>query len=181
MTDFVMSTEDSGEKILPKTGLTQCVLTGIIDMGSQEYEYKGEKKKARKVELQFTLPQLTHTWEEEEGPQPFVLYRDVTMSMHKKSILRSIIQGILGKELDGPFDLESIAGMNSMVNIVHVERNGTHYANMDSFSPLMDGIEEAKYVCNILHLGEKFDQELFLSLPEWKQAIIKDAPEFIPF
>lgn len=179
---FKMSTQDKGfERVNPKAGLTQCVLTGIIDLGTQEVSYEGQVKKVKQVALEWKLPTQHHIFDEEEGPQPLMLYRDVTASLHPKAVLNSIVTGMLGKSLPEEYELSDLLGANAMVNVVHVEKDGKTYANAASFSPLMDGVDAVEYEIRILELGENFDEDVFNELPEWKQEVIKKAPEFIPF
>lgn len=178
---FKMSTQDTGlERVNPKTGLTQAVLTGIIDLGTQEEVYDGIAKKVKKIALEFKLPTQHHIFDEEKGPEPLMLFRDVTASLHPKATLTGIVTGMLGKSLPEEYELSDLIGTNCMVNVVHVEKDGKTYANAASFSPLMDGVEAVEFETRILDLGE-FNEDVFNLLPEWKQDVIKKAPEFIPF
>ena len=178
---FVMSTEDTGlQRVNPKAGLTQAVLTGLIDLGTQEETFDGITKKVKKVALEWKLPTQHHIFDEAEGPQPLMLFRDVTASLHPKATLTNIVTGMLGTSLPAEFDLRDLLGVNCMVNVALVEKNGKTYANAASFSPLMDGIEKVDYPTRSLDL-DNFDEEVFSSLPEWKQEIIKKSPEFTPF
>jgi len=177
-----MSTEDKAlERVNPKTGLTQCVLTGIIDLGTQTVTYEGQSKQVKQVALEFKLPTQHHIFDEERGAEPLMLFRDVTASLHPKAVLTSIVTGMLGKSLPAEYDLQDLIGTNAMVNVVHVEKDGKTYANAASFSPLMDGVDAVEYETRVLELGPNFDNNVFDALPEWKQEVIKKAPEFIPF
>ena len=180
---FGMSTEPTGEfeKALPAAGLTQGVLTGLIDLGTQESEFEGKKKQQRKVTLEFTLPTQLHVYKEEDGEQPMKIYRDVTLSLNPKATLNGIVTGILGKSLPEQYNLTDLLGVNCAVNIVHVVKGDKTYANAASFSPAMAEWEKIEFPTRVLTLGEDFSQDVFNDLPEWKQEIIKKSPEFLPF
>ena len=162
------------EKIEPKVGLTQAVVSGIVDMGTQETNF-GAK---RQVMLTWELPLQTHVFDEDKGAQPLVRNKTYTMSLHEKSGLRKAVRGILGKDIEGEFDLFDLIGANCMLNLIEVERDGKKYINIDGITPLMDGMakkepEEIKK----LDLDE-FDMNDYMELYGWVQERIAASPEY---
>jgi len=179
MSNFTKSTADNGaEKVLPKAGLTQCVVTGLIMLGTKTETYKdGTSKDVFKLGLEMKLPTQHHIFDEEIGPEPLMLYRDVTFSLHPKATLNTIVTNMLGKSLPGEFDILEILGLNCMVNIVHVVKGDNTYANAASFSPLMDGVDAVELPTRSFDIYSP-DLEILALLPEWKQEQIKATKEF---
>lgn len=115
-----------------------CV--GVIDLGTQTYEYNGSSISNRKVLLQWELVNEAMT----DG-RPFMVSAEFTLSLHEKSKLRPFLENWRGRpftaeELAG-FNLESLAGMGCMLNVVHeTSKKGKAFANVKSASRLPKGM-----------------------------------------
>lgn len=167
------NTKDT-ERVEPKAGLTQAVVSGIVDLGTQEGKF-GAK---RQVMLTWELPLQTHVFDEEKGAQPLIRTKTYTMSLHEKSGLRKAVRGILGKDIEGEFDLFDLLGTNCMINLIKVERDGKTYINIDSLSPLMEGLQKYEAAeLKKLDLDE-FDMNDYMPLYGWVQEMIAQSPEY---
>src|SRR5688572_23018431 len=79
-----------------------------------------------------------------ENGKPFLVRRRYTCSLHEKAALRGDLESWRGRaftdqELQA-FDLESLLGVNCLLNILHECRNGSTYANVSSIMRLPKGM-----------------------------------------
>jgi hypothetical protein len=144
----------------PPAGNYVGVLYRIIDWGTQKSEL-GEK---REVALCFELSdELMSTG------KPFSVTKIYNQSLNKKATLRQHLECLgIGISTGKSFDLCSLLGRAAMVNVIHVEREGTVRAKIASLSALPKGMS-APVPVNPLSLSlvrGEFDQEVFDSLHE---------------
>lgn len=128
----------SGTFEMPPAGPVAARCSRLIDLGSQESDYQGEKKMQRKILLSWELAELR------TDGTPFVISRRFGLSLHEKAALRGFLQAWRGRpftpeELAG-FDLRRLLAAPGMLNIMHTERAGKQYANIASISPLPKGM-----------------------------------------
>ena len=166
------------------THLARCV--SIVDQGTQETEFNGEKKIARKVRFTWETPEETAVFKQENGEQPFLVSKVFTLSLHEKASLTKTIESWLGRKLtdeekSNGYDITSFLGKECIINIVHKESGDKIYANVDSVSPLMKGMTAPKQITeSVLFSLEKgeYDQSIFDGLGEWLKNIIIQSPEY---
>lgn len=116
-------------------GVQQGVCIDVIDHGTVEVTYSGETKSQHKVTLRFASE-----LEMEEGKY-FQVQRRFTLSLHKKSSLRPFLDSWRGKpfteEEAEAFDLETLLGVNAMLNVMHEEgAEGKVYARIAAIMPV---------------------------------------------
>lgn len=160
----------------------------LIDLGSQESTYEGEKKMQRKILLSWELSELR------TDGTPFIISRRFGLSLHEKAALRQFLQAWRGRpftqeELD-LFDLRKLLSAPALLNIMHTERAGKQYANIASISPLPKGMTapdltaaplafdiDADDATAILETLSEGMQATICASPEWRERIRKsDAP-----
>lgn len=175
------------EKQLPKSGVTLATLVQMIDLGTSEKDYNGDKKLTRDLYLTFELPaQLASFGNNEDGTpkelQPFHIYKRYTQSLHPKSALHDLCTNMIDGSLPDTFDPFELVGHNLMINIVHVERDGNKHANIGSVMPLMEGIAGAEPIGKLVKfmIGAT-EGDSFESLPEWIRKVIEVSPEWKEF
>jgi hypothetical protein len=121
-------------------GNYQGVCYMVRDIGTQVTPFSdpetGLPKKIHQVVILYEIDeQMT---EGKYAGKRFVVNETLTLSFHEKAKLLQRIEGWFGRELSedelNGFDLESLIGMNCMVNIV---TNDKGYAKVASVSPLM--------------------------------------------
>jgi hypothetical protein len=143
----------------------------------------GEVKKQYKIWLDFELVDKTHVFKEGEEPKPFVVGSKLTFSMGSKANLRKIVEGIIGVTLldheAEAFDIEQLLGKACLVNIKNTTKGDKTYTNIETTTPLMEGMvaKEAFNPITKLSFGE-WNQGLFDSLPNFLKDIIQASPEY---
>lgn len=125
-------------------GSQVAVLVAIIDLGTQNEEYQGKAKKARKA---FFVWELVN--EKQPNGDPFFLGRDYSVVISQNSNLNKLIQGWRGKALaDGEeFDVEKMIGKSCLLQLVHTQSRGEKprtYARIDGVSAVPKGMAVGK-------------------------------------
>lgn len=119
------------------TGLFRMVCVDVIDNGVCETTY-GPKHK------------ITIRWQSDETNdkgQRLTVQKRYTASLNEKASLRHDLDSWRGKAFTEQearkFDLETLIGVNAMVNVVHrAGSDGKTWANVASLAPLMKGMEK---------------------------------------
>lgn len=138
----------------------------VIDIGTQQVEYKGEHKLQDKVILSFELPD-----EKMEDGRPFIIHQEYTASLNEKAKLRQHLESWRGKaftdeELAG-FDIGILIGQACIISITHKTSGaGNQYAIVSSIAKPMKG-QEVPELSNPTLKWEMGDDES--KLPEWIQ------------
>ena len=152
------------------------ILYSIVDLGTQEVQFKGETKYQPKVRLTFELP--NETKEFDGVVKPLVIGGKYTMSLSDKAILKPIIEGILGKKLTdaekanfSSDEFHKLMGKPVMLNVMHTvsQANGNTYANIASVSPLMKG----------LTVPNQFNENVIYDVSEGQTGAFESLPEFV--
>lgn len=172
------------KKVVPAgSHVARCY--SMIQIGTVESEYLGEKKTLHKVMIDFELPLETAVFREGEPEKPFVISKEYTLSFHEKSTLRSHLQSWRGKaftdEEAAKFDITKLVGATCMLNVVHkASTDGTKtYANIASISPIPKGLTCPEQVNPTRILAyDSWNQDVFMSLPEWLADKISATPEY---
>lgn len=158
---------------------------GMIQIGTVEQEYMGEKKKLHKVMVDFELPLETAVFKEGEEAKPFVISKDFTLSFNEKSTLRKMLESWRGKAFTDQeaanFDITKLVGAPCMLNIVHkASADGTKtYANITGITPIPKGLQCPEQINPTRVLAyDAWNQELFMTLPEWLADKISSTPEY---
>jgi hypothetical protein len=185
---LTVSESKTGTFEMPPSGPIAARCSRLIDLGTQESTYEGERKTQRKILLSWELSELR------TDGTPFVISRRFGLSLHEKSALRAFLQAWRGRpftaeELD-LFDLRKLMGAPCLLNIMHTERAGKQYANIASISPLPKGMTAPELSAPPLAfdieapdapaiLGTLSDglQETIIGSPEWQARMTQgDTP-----
>jgi hypothetical protein len=166
-------------RVLPPEGQHIARVYSIVYLGT----IKGQFGDTFKMRISWELPTELHSFKEGEPQKPFVISKETSLSMGKKSNLLPIVEGIIGTHLDETeaynFDFDELVGMTCQIHIVYEEKGDATYANVKSVSPLLKGV-----VCPpafnkpVLLSYEKWNQETFESLPEFLRKKIIETPEY---
>ncbi len=171
-------------QVEPGTYVARCY--SMIEIGTVETEFNGEKKKSRQVNITWELPTETAVFKEENGPEPFVVSKTYNLSMHEKSTLRKDLESWRGQgftEAEAKhFDITKLLGKPCILSIIH-EFGKTDptkkYVRISSISKLMKGQECPPQINQTRLLSfENWDENLFKALPEWLQDKIKSSEEY---
>jgi len=133
-------TRSEREQIPEGAHIARCY--GVVDIGTQEVEWQGNKKLQRKGVIFWEIPSERIEYEKdgEEVNAPRVINQKYTITLGEKGNLRRDLEAWRGKkftaeELSG-FDLQNLLGVPAYLQVVHREHNGKTYANVNGLMPL---------------------------------------------
>ena len=168
----------------------------FMNLGTRLQEYQGKLKDYPDTLVSFTLElpnelnefeyENKETGETEKVSKPFVISKEFTLSMGKKSNLRPFVEGIIGVQLTdaeaGSFDIETLVGMTCQATIVHQQSKSDpdrKYANLKSVAPLMKGVEAPAQVNESVIMDVKtMTLDEFNALPDFLQKKIEISDEW---
>ena len=124
-------------------GMTQLVLTDLIDLGDKVEAYPGSPEKlSHKAAFLYQSSQINP-----DTSRPFELSVEVTVSWNEKANMRKWLGNQRGRpfsdqEALNPPDLATFVGMNGLGNVIHqANKAGTRtYAKLTTIAPLMPGM-----------------------------------------
>jgi len=179
------------QKELIPEGTHTCILWSIIDMGTQEGEWEGKKNSYEKVQFGWEFPSLMREFQDEDGSKiekPMCKWVKYTKSLDSKANMPGVIQGIIGKGIEGEtFEAKHLLGKKSLMQIVHEAKEGGGKKEViASIMPIPDGVpmpeqfNTTRYFSIEDHEGETlpdwmqgFMKELIENSPEWQEKIAK--------
>jgi len=156
----------------------------MIHIGTAEENILGQVKKLNKVRITWELPTETKVFKEENGEQPHVISKEFTLSMNEKATLRKFLEGWRGKAFTEKeaeaFDITVLLGKPCMLSIIHKQaKNGNIYAEISSVSSVPKGMNVPEQFNESKELNyDKFDWELFETLPDFIKDKMKQTDEF---
>lgn len=156
----------------------------MVVIGTHEEEFKGEKKMIKKIRITWELPNEVRVFKEENGEQPFSISKEYTLSLSEKANLTGIIQSWIGRNLksdEKQLDITLLLGKPCMISIIHkISKAGNEYATVTNVNQMPKGM-----VCPPLHNPivefsvDRFDKEIFESLPNFIQEKIQTSVEYL--
>ena len=173
----VSTTRKSDFEIAPE-GPTIGICYRVIDLGTQQVEYQGEKKLVPQVCLFFEMPnELT------KDGRPKIISNTYTLSLGEKAKLRPVVRDLTQEQvpnhIDG-FDISCLIGKAGVVDIIHKEgRDGKIRSYIQSVSKVRKGttVPALHNEPLVFDLG-KFDSDTFAKLPEYYQGLVKQSKEY---
>tara|TARA_R110002167_G_scaffold325067_1_gene531191 strand:- start:6376 stop:6969 length:594 start_codon:yes stop_codon:yes gene_type:complete len=156
----------------------------MIEMGTNEENYQGTAKMVNKVRITWELPTEMQVFKEERGPEPRVISKEFSLSMHEKANLRGFLESWRGKSFTDneakAFDVTNLLGVPCLLSITHkTAANGNTYANISSVSLLPKGMECPEMINERQELSfDNFKEELFESLPDFIKEKIQTSQEY---
>jgi hypothetical protein len=159
-------------------GPTAARCSRLIDLGTHQSEFNGEKKWQRKLLITWELAELR------TDGTPFQVSRRFGLSLHEKAALRAFLEAWRGKaftveELLG-FDLRKLANAPCMLNLVHADRAGKQYANISAVMPLPKGMTAPDLTAApvVFDIDDSDTHPALIDLSESLQATIEQSPEW---
>jgi len=161
-----------------------CIM--LIDLGTQKKEFAGQIKYLRQVRIGFETVDETAVFKEENGNQPFLLTKDLTLSMAEKSSLRLLLESWRGakfkeEELQD-YDLKNILGKTCLLNtVVNTSKDGTRsFSNINQATPVPKSmVREVEPVNPIVYFDlNSPDWNVFETFPDFVKDKIKASPEY---
>ena len=174
-----MKIKDRAKPKVPpvEPGVYMAVCIGFIDLGEQYSEMF--KTYANKGMYVWELPGETIEIDGETKPRQ--LSKEFTISASNKSNLRKFIESWNGKSYSDEefmeFDLFEQIGKACQLNVVLNETK--EYANVDNLMPIPRGFPAPTTNTPFVRWDmEKWDDEVFASIPEWIQEKIKKSTQY---
>lgn len=174
-----IATNDGGNFEMTPEGVHIARCYRMVDLGTQESEFQGQKKTQRKIMIGW---ELLGDDRMADG-NTFAISKRYTLSMHEKAQLRRDLEAWRGRaftrEEEAQFDVSRVLGTYCMLNIMHEERNGKTYANIASIMPLPKGMPKpaSPNPCYLFDIDAP-DMEIYSRFGEKLKATIAAAPEW---
>lgn len=126
-----LTLKESGDFKLVPAGQYGAVCVDVVDLGIVKTTWEGREKQVHKCRIVFELD----TVDTETGKR-LRASRQFTVSLSEKASIRAFLESWRGRpftadELKG-FDTENLIGVGSLLQVVHAERNGKMYDNINS-------------------------------------------------
>lgn len=165
-------------------GAHRAVCYRLIDLGTQQREYQGQRSTARQVILAWELAD-----EFMEEDKPFVVSKFYTWSMNEKANLRKDLESWRGAPFEdadlgesGRFKPVKLIGAPCLLNILHDRKqNGDVKVKIASISRLPKTMQPPQPRNETMFFdldARPFDSTAFNKLSEKVQDMIKLSPEF---
>ncbi len=169
------------EPVTAGTYAARCY--SMVHIGTTTEEFEGKAKTLNKIRLSWELPTELKEFKEGEGEKPFFVSKEFTLSMHEKSSLRKYLEAWRGKAFTEDeaksFDVTKLLGKECLVSIIHEVKKEKTYAKIASVSTLPKGMVCPPQINESFEFNyDPFDQEKFLSLPEWLRKKMEATPEY---
>lgn len=112
----------------------------VVDLGMLKASFPGKPDTMKhKIKVVWMLGEM-----DPETGKRFTVQQRYTLSLHEKAALRKDLESWRGRAFTADerqgFDVEKIIGVPCFLNIVHNEKNGSTYANVQSIMPLPKGM-----------------------------------------
>ncbi|MFA7361989.1 MAG: hypothetical protein WC139_13235 [Candidatus Kapaibacterium sp.] len=182
----IIAEKKSGDfkQVEPGTYVARCY--SMIEIGTVETEYNGEKKKAHKVNITWELPTELDVFDTEKGQEPFVISKTYTLSMHEKSTLRKDLESWRGKgytdEEAKAVDITKLLGQPCILSLIHQPGKADptrNYVVISGISKLMKGQDCPEQLNPMRVLSyDNFDWNVFDKLSDYMKDKIKSSDEF---
>jgi hypothetical protein len=172
------------QSVKPGTYLARCFR--MIELGTLEEEFMGQKKMLQKVMITWELPTEKAIFDINKGEEPFAVSKTYTLSMNEKANLRKDLESWRGKGFNEDearrFDLTALLGKFCLLSIIHQPSKsnpGREYTVISSIMPLMKGqiCPDQINPTKVLSFDE-FNWEFFETLSEFTKDKIKSSIEF---
>lgn len=156
----------------------------MVQIGTVEEEYKGQKKSVPKAILGFEFPTELNVFTPEKGEQPYALSKEFTLFMNDKANLRKFLESWRGKgfseEEAKKFDISVLIGKPCMINVIHKENSsGNMRAIIQSVAPLTKGVTCPPQINPTILLSyDNFDNSVFEALPNFIKEKMEKTPEY---
>lgn len=163
----------------PETGSWTGICIRVIDLGTQEKQFKGKTKMVRMSQIVWEIP------DQLDGEnKPLTISKSYTASLADKANLRKDLEGWRGRpfteeELAG-FEVSNIIGKPCLLNLVTVQGQKGERVVVAGISPLPKGMPappKATYHSKFVYSLEEHDPEIWNQLSERMQDWINRSEE----
>ena len=173
-------------EVIPQ-GLYLSVCCAVFDVGTQDLVFEGHHKDVHQVIIVWELPECRMTIEA-EGKKieiPRVISRTFTLTWDNRGHLRKLLESWRGQaftkeQIEANFDLGNLVGVAGQLQVLHNEKDGNTYANVDVVLPMPKGIArpEGERKTRFFSLEEDIDIDTLRDVPNWIVEKIKASKEY---
>lgn len=167
------------EMVEPGMHKARCIK--VIDLGTQETEYKSIIQHKHKIMIMFELPE-TEMKEGENAGKPFAINLFVTLSLDKKSTLRPLLVSWRGRDFTedeaANFDMFKLLNVTALVNVIHNKKDDNTYANIAAIMPLKQSECPERINPLVSFSLSDFDKDVFDMFGDKMKAKIMASPEY---
>lgn len=188
MSFVVKAGEGSSFKpVPPGTHLARCYR--IVDLGTQETNYKGKINYQRKMMVQWEVHGADENGESlvTKAGEPMTISKNYTVSLDEKARLRKDLiswrgRAFTAEELKG-FELKNLLGAWCMLGVIETPGNdGKTYSNVESITPVhsiikKNGLPPYHNEVGLFSLDSP-DMELFETFSDHLKGKIQGSPEW---
>ena len=166
-------------------GIHVAIAIRIVDVGTRQTEWKGQKKEQHQIMVTWELPNARMT-EGETAGKPFIVSKFYTLSMYDNSRLRKDIDAWRGVKLTDKqadeFNITKLLKVPCMLQIIHeTAKDGKEYANINAIMGLPAGTTVPPMTNDSYYLSlsaEYFDPAVFAKLGDKMRERIMETPEW---
>jgi hypothetical protein len=177
-----MPTNNTPEFTPPPAGTHLAICYRVIDLGTQQGEWKGQTKHQHKIMISWELPD-----EKMDDGKPFTVHQRYTFSSNEKARLRQDLESWRGAPFQdsdfgpGGFHLSKLIGVPCLITLIHEAKNGSTYANIRSIAKVIKGtqvptLSNPKLFFSLV--ASEFNRQTFDGLPERIRETIMKSPEW---
>ena len=187
--------------VLPKPATVFARCYSVIDIGTLNESYQNKPPAPRrKIHITWEMPSLLGTFNEEKGPQPFVISLELTASTGDNSNLSKLIsqwrnKPFTAEEQDG-FDPATMIGKCGFISFIHKTKTKFRGQNFKEITnentsmvfngimPVPDGVAKLKQVNPYYNWDwdkcekDGFNKEEFEKSPKFLQNKMAESAEF---
>ncbi|MDM1049500.1 hypothetical protein HX018_14765 [Sphingobacterium hotanense] len=156
----------------------------MIHIGTVKETIQGNEKLLNKVRIGWELPTETKVFKEENGPQPLVISKEYTLSLHENAHLRSDLKSWRGQDFTEDevkqFDISVLVGVPCLLAITHKKStNGKTYEEISAISKVVKGMDVPAAVNSPIVLEyDNWSEETFNSLPNFIKEKVAQSMEY---
>lgn len=168
----------------PGNKLANCF--AMVMVGTVMESFKGATPvPTEKLFIGFEMTNDRHVFDEEKGPEPFIIWVEYLLSLHKKANLRKMVESWAGqsysdKEME-EFELNELIGSPCMANVIaDTNQKGEERRKIANITAIPAGVTPpAMYYPPLLFTySNPFNHEAFNRIPEWIQNKMKTSKEY---
>jgi len=164
----------------------QGVCYAVVDFGTQHITFGDVSTDKERVLIGWEIPavRIEITKDGKVLDLPRAISKEFTLSLHKKSNLRPLLESWRGKaftkEEEEGFHLKNVLGVNCMLQVLHGigKRTGDPYAYVANVSKLYAGLEKVEPENKLQYFNFEEHDEIPDNIPDWMVKKIKDSYEY---
>lgn len=162
----------------PETGNWSAICIRVVDLGTQEKEYKGKIKLVRQCQIVW---ELADQFDQENNP--LTISKTYTSSLGEKANLRKDLEGWRGRaftpdELEG-FEAKNVVGKPCLLNLIKIQGQKGERTVVEGISPIPKGMAAPKTAHHSMFIYsiDEHDPNVWAQLSERMQDWINRSEE----